>query len=36
MEDNVWDGIIRAAKEATLFYRTMFGCIPDDLVTCGQ
>lgn len=34
--DQVWRRVIENSKRATLFYRDVFGCIPDDTVTCGQ
>jgi phospholipase D1/2 len=34
--DKIWKSIIANSKQATNFYRDVFGCIPDDTVTCGQ
>lgn len=33
MHDQVWKMMIQNARNATMFYREVFGCIPDDTVT---
>ena len=36
MNPQIWNKVLQNAHNATLFYREVFGCIPDDNVTVAD